>query len=213
MKPTVRNAGIFCVVFATGCAGVTEAPPVLLAQSSPQVVEPSPIEPSHYQEVVTDASGSAVKTKVAAAVIRPANHQSAATTASPSAKPFAKSHSPVAAVVQTGLGRAPASAAQAEPPLDVAALKLRLKDTRAIGVLTKLALKNQVDDLLKQFRSHYEGGEKSSLSRLRQPYDLLVMKVLVLVQDGDPPLAHTISGSREAIWGILADPDKFKLIN
>lgn len=115
--------------------------------------------------------------------------------------------------MQPGPVRVPAPAAQAEPPLDVAALKTRLKDTHAIGVFTKLALKNQVDDLLKQFRSHYEGGQKNSVATLRRPYDLLVMKVLVLVQDGDPPLAHTISGSREAIWGILADPNKFKLIN
>ena len=39
---------------------------------------------------------------------------------------------------------------------------------------------------------------------------MLVLKVLALVQDSDPPLARTISGSREAIWGILADPEKFK---
>ena len=30
-----------------------------------------------------------------------------------------------------------------------------------------------------------------------------------LLQDGDPPLASAISGSREAIWGILCDPQKF----
>jgi len=38
---------------------------------------------------------------------------------------------------------------------------------------------------------------------------MLVLKVLSLVQDKDPSLARTISGSREAIWGILADPEKF----
>jgi hypothetical protein len=39
---------------------------------------------------------------------------------------------------------------------------------------------------------------------------MLVLKVLALVQDSDPSLARTISGSREAIWDILADPEKFK---
>lgn len=96
-----------------------------------------------------------------------------------------------------------------EPPLDIAALKTRLKDTNAIGVFTKLALKNQVDDLLQLFRKHYQSGQKTGVAALRQPYDMLVLKVLALLQDSDPSLARTISGSREAIWGILADPAKF----
>ncbi len=95
------------------------------------------------------------------------------------------------------------------PPLDLAALKQRLRDTNAIGVFTKLALKNQVDDLLGQFRDYYRGQVKITLSQLRQSYDLLVMKVLALLQDSDPALAREIIGSREAIWGLLADPQKF----
>lgn len=103
----------------------------------------------------------------------------------------------------------PAVAGKLEPPLDVSALKERLRDTSAIGVFTKLTLDNQVDDLLKQFQSHHERGQKTSVNSLRQPYDMLVLKVLSVVQDSDPSLARTISGSREAIWDILADPEKF----
>ena len=91
----------------------------------------------------------------------------------------------------------------------MAALKARLRDTDAIGVFTKLALKNQVDDLLEQFRALHQGGQKTGVASLRQPYDMLVLKVLAVVQDGDPSLARTIAGSREAIWEILADPQKF----
>jgi len=98
------------------------------------------------------------------------------------------------------------------PTLDVAGLTARLRDTKAIGVFTKLALKNQVDDLLKMFRVHYQSGQKTGVASLRPPYDMLVLKVLALVQDSDPSLARTISGSREAIWGILADRDKFNSI-
>jgi hypothetical protein len=47
------------------------------------------------------------------------------------------------------------------------------------------------------------------LSELRQRYDVLLLKVLTLLQDGDPPLAATITNSKEAIWTILADPQKF----
>jgi hypothetical protein len=103
---------------------------------------------------------------------------------------------------------APAPATSA-PTLDLAALKQRLRDTRAIGVFTKLALKNQVDDLLDKFRGFYGGQLKTTLPELRQLYELLVQKVLALLQDSDPPLAKEIVASREAIWGLLADPQKF----
>jgi hypothetical protein len=91
-------------------------------------------------------------------------------------------------------------------------LEQRLRETRAIGVFSKLSLKNQVDDLLNAFRALYRGPDKHPTVELRQRYDQLLLKVLTLLQDGDPPLAAAISSSREAIWGILADPDKFAKI-
>jgi hypothetical protein len=101
----------------------------------------------------------------------------------------------------------------AKPPaLDLAGLERRLKDTHAIGLFTKLSLKNQVDDLLGAFRAFHGGQNQPPLAELRQRYDLLLLKVLTLLQDGDPPLASAISASREAIWGLLADRDKFQKI-
>jgi hypothetical protein len=93
--------------------------------------------------------------------------------------------------------------------LDLDALKARLRATKAIGVFTKLALKNKVDDLMKQFRGHYDGNAKPTMAELRQSYDLLMMKVLSLLQDSDRTLASAIVSSREAIWGLLADQKKF----
>jgi hypothetical protein len=131
---------------------------------------------------------------------------------------------PAKAAAQTGLQATRKGAAQepakkeavpepakqkAEPPLDLASLETRLKETKAIGVMTKIALKNQVDDLLNQFRAFYAGKLKMTLAELRRPYDLLVLKVLSLLQDSDPSLAAAIVASREAIWGILSDPVKF----
>jgi hypothetical protein len=98
------------------------------------------------------------------------------------------------------------------PPLDLASLKQRLKDTKAIGVLTKITLKNQVDDLLDQFRAFYQGKLRIGLADLRRSYDLLVLKVLSLLQDSDQALATAIAASREAIWDILSDPAKFATI-
>jgi hypothetical protein len=107
---------------------------------------------------------------------------------------------------------APAPTPSASPTLNLADLEQRLRETRAIGVFSKLSLKNQVDDLLNAFRALYRGPDKHPTAELRQRYDLLLLKVLTLLQDGDPPLAAAISSSREAIWSILADPDKFAKI-
>jgi pyruvate/2-oxoglutarate dehydrogenase complex dihydrolipoamide acyltransferase (E2) component len=103
----------------------------------------------------------------------------------------------------------PASLTTTPPALDLNALKAQLKETSAIGAFTKLTLKNQVDDLLQQFRDYYAGRSKLTMAQLRRSYDLLLMKVLSLLQDDDPKLASAIVSSREAIWGLLADPKKF----
>jgi outer membrane biosynthesis protein TonB len=98
------------------------------------------------------------------------------------------------------------------PTLDLGSLEQRLKDTKAIGVFTKLSLKNQVDDLLGQLRAFHKGAAKTPAAALRQKYDTLIIKVLTLLQDGDPQLASAIASSREALWGILMDPQKFSQI-
>ena len=85
----------------------------------------------------------------------------------------------------------------------------RLRATKAIGVFTKLSLKGKVDDFLEQFSAFYEGKSRITMADLRQSYNLLMMKVLSLLQDDDPPLALAIVSSREAIWGLLANPTTF----
>ncbi len=109
------------------------------------------------------------------------------------------------------VGREPA--APAPPTLDLTSLEQRLRDTRAIGVFTKLSLKNQVDDLLDSFRGFHQGHIPPTLSALRQSYELLLMKVVTLLQNGDPQLAFAVSASRDAIWALLEDPKKFAQIS
>lgn len=98
------------------------------------------------------------------------------------------------------------------PSLDFASLKTRLRATKAIGVFTKLALKNHIDDLLHEFELFHQ-GRGPALSTLRERYDLLLLKVLSLLQNDDALLASDVSASREAIWAILADPAKFSRLN
>src|SRR5882672_4114886 len=99
------------------------------------------------------------------------------------------------------------------PALDLKSLETRLRETKAIGIFTKLSLKNKVDDLLEQFRGFHQGRDQATLAKLRQSYDLLMMKVLSLLQDSDPSLARDIVTSREAIWSLLADPAKFATLS
>jgi hypothetical protein len=105
-----------------------------------------------------------------------------------------------------------AQTAQAAAALDLASLEQRLRDTHAIGVFTKLSLKNQVDDLLAQFKSFHHGQTPPTLAQLRQEFELLIIKVISVLQDGDAALAATVSSSRDALWSVLSDPQKFAQI-
>jgi hypothetical protein len=149
-----------------------------------------------------------------AAVGAAAEAPAASAPAKPAAKPtLAKAPTPVPppATPRKPESAPPEAAKPAgPPPLDLKSLEQQLKETGAIGVLTKLSLKNQVDDLLEQFRDFYAGRLKVNLAELRVPFDMLLMKVLSLLQDKDPVLAGSIHASREALWGILADREKFQ---
>lgn len=124
----------------------------------------------------------------------------------PATAPSATTPDPKAARENT---RPDAATPGAVPPLDLTSLEKQLKDTKAIGVFTKISLKNKVDDLLKQFADYHRGQAKRTIKDLRRSYDLLLMKVLSLVQDEDRALALAIVSSREAIWELLADPKRF----
>ena len=186
-----------------------------MAQTGPVIIDPSAVAPildvaAAPEPLRSETIGIEPATGAPAPLTPPAKNRSAAKAAPPSADAPAKVSAASAAVAQPRQKEDPPPVARTpEPPLDVVALKARLRDTNAIGVLTKLVLKNQMDDLLKQFRALHRSGQKTDVASLRQPYDVLVFKVLSLLQGGDPSLARTISRSREAIWGILADPEKF----
>lgn len=148
------------------------------------------------------------------AVVPPQAPAAATDTARPAVGPAAsKAPAPVAQVAAPRKrADAPTLSARpaAAPALDLKSLEQQLKDTQAIGLLTKLSLKNQVDDLLAQFRSVYDGPRSVGVAQLRTPFDMLLMKVLALVQDKDPALARSIHASREALWDVLADREKFR---
>jgi hypothetical protein len=102
--------------------------------------------------------------------------------------------------------QAPVVSPPAAAPLDFASLGTRLRQTKAIGMLTKLSLKNQVDDLLGKFRAYHKRQGTATLPELRRSYDMLLLKVLSLLQDSDPSLARGTSSSHAprsgAFWPI-----------
>lgn len=102
----------------------------------------------------------------------------------------------------------PAPSPPAAPGLDLEGLERRLKETSALGVLTKLSLKNEIDDLLEDVgRFHHK--QKGDLPSLRERFDLLLLKVTSLLQDDEPELAREIADAREGLWRLLADPAEF----
>jgi hypothetical protein len=195
-----HGGALLVVALMVACGAIKPAPPVAAPQSgAPQA---------------DAATGAPVAPPPAAMESAPA----AAVTARPPAPPATKTPAPVAGAPVPGAQPAKkatgsvGTAKPTPPTLDLQSLETELKQTKAIGVMTKIALKNQVDDLLNQFRAFYAGKLKTTLAELRRPYDLLVLKVLSLLQDSDPSLAAAIVASREAIWGILSDPAKFATI-
>ena len=200
----------FAILLAlTGCARapVEERPNPVQAKPTPTPAPAKPEEAVAAKTAATPpAAGEAVPVAPAAPAAEAAAKAPEASTAP--AKPAAKAP-PQPAPKKEVVATVPAKPAP-PPPLDLDSLERRLKDTEAIGIMTKLTLKNQVSDLLGQFEGLYGGTIKTTLAELRQPYDLLILKVLSLLQDRDPPLAHDILASREAIWGILSDRDRFQ---
>jgi hypothetical protein len=188
-----RIASLVLIVLAAGCAGIERTPP----REPPQAVAPQ-------QETIA--------AKAAAPTVPPSARPSAAKIEPPSAKAPASTPATPAPAPQPAKKEAPAPVAKkpdAPPPLDLASLETRLKETKAIGVMTKIALKNQIDDLLSQIRAFHQGRLNPTLAELRKSFDLVVLKALSLLQDSDSSLASAIVTSREAIWGVLADPIKF----
>jgi hypothetical protein len=93
--------------------------------------------------------------------------------------------------------------------LDFASLMTRLRKTKAINLRTKLAFRNESDDLLEQFRAYHARRDAATLAELRRSYDSLFHKVYSLLQDADPPLALEIDRSHGVIWEILKNPTTF----
>ena len=201
------------------------SPPATTAPAKPSPPPPSTVTNKPEEEGSPEKpappskpSASAPAAEPAAPATPPAKPAPPTATAKPAPTkpatpaPTAKPATPPAQAAAKPTTTAP-RATSPNPTLDLTALKEQLKSTKAIGLMTKLTLKNQVDDLLDGFRDLYAGKGKSTMPQLRQSYDMLMLKVLSLLQDKDQKLASDIVASREVIWGLLADPKKFAALD
>jgi len=202
---------ILLTVLSTGCMHETkpqtQPPPVA---ATPETAKPPQTAKATPATAKPPSPTSKAPTTTSKA--KPAPATTAKTAPPPATKPQpATPPKQVAAAAPPKQATAPAPPKQAAaaPTLDLDGLEARLKQTKAIGLMTKLSLKNKVDDLLDQFRQHHAGRPMPTVSELRRSYDLLMMKVLSLLQDHDQQLASDILSSRERIWGMLADPKSF----
>jgi hypothetical protein len=185
----------------------SQAPTKTQATKTQAPTKPQSPAPAN-QRAASAAKPSVSKSPVSSVPAAKAPATKAPATQAPvAAAPVAKSPAPAPPAAK----QVPAPAAAAT--LDLTGLEQQLKSTKAIGVFSKIALKNQVDDLMKQFRDHYKGKEPPTMMQLRSSYDLLIMKVLSMVQDHDQKLAAAIVSSRSAIWDLLADPKKFATLD
>jgi hypothetical protein len=170
----------------------------------PQATTAKPAAPVSPEKPAAPATPAKPAPSTATAKPAPTKPATPAPTTKPATPPAQTAAKPTAP---------PPRATSPNPTLDLTALKEQLKSTKAIGLMTKLTLKNQVDDLLDGFRDLYAGKGKNSMPQLRQSYDMLMMKVLSLLQDKDQKLASDIVASREVIWALLADPKKFAALD
>ena len=189
------SAVIMLTVLSTGCMHETkpqtQPPPVAATPETAKAPQTAKATPATAKPPSPTSKAPATTTKAKPA---PATPQKQVASAPPPKQATAP---------------APPKQAAAAPTLDLDGLEARLKQTKAIGLMTKLSLRNKVDDLLAQFRQHHAGKPMPTVAELRRSYDLLMMKVLSLLQDHDQQLASDIVSSRERIWGLLADPKSF----
>jgi len=93
--------------------------------------------------------------------------------------------------------------------LDVATLRVRLKDTPAIGLIAKLRLKSEIEDLVSDLAAYHAGHPTRTLDELHTRYRNLVVRVVGQLEHGDGALAHDLTESTDQLWEALADPGQF----
>jgi hypothetical protein len=103
----------------------------------------------------------------------------------------------------------PAGAGANDGMLDVPTLRVRLKDTPAIGLIAKVRLKSDIEGLMGELAAFHAGRTVQSLDALHERYRALIVRVVGMLEQGDAALAHDLDASTDRLWTTLADPGQF----
>jgi len=72
--------------------------------------------------------------------------------------------------------------------VDFEILEKEIRNTKAIGGLSKLKLSGDINKMVADLKTYHAGDSSLTLEQHREQYDLLYMKVVSQVQDKDPEL-------------------------
>lgn len=89
-------------------------------------------------------------------------------------------------------------------------LRSSLRETDAIGFMTKLSLKHQLDSLLDSFGDYHKRQGDQTLPALHQQFAELLDSTLSELRGKDTQLYWKLRNAQEQLWQILSDPGTFK---
>ena len=93
-----------------------------------------------------------------------------------------------------------------EQVFDIDVLIERVKETNAIGFITKLSLKNQLDDLLEHAEDVNENPTAEDVEQIEAEFDGLLLKTVTLLNNGeDFTLAEDIFQARDQLWESIME--------
>jgi hypothetical protein len=92
--------------------------------------------------------------------------------------------------------------------LSLLALGERIRETPALTMSRKNALRTEIDGLMARFRRAHARGGGAEVAALRAPYNRLMAKMRSMLEQ-DPKLAADVTASREPIWEVLASRSQF----
>jgi len=97
-----------------------------------------------------------------------------------------------------------------EEIIDLQMLIAGLRDTTAIGKLTKLRLRSDINIILRRLERLHDSNSRFTLDQLEEQYHLLLMRIATLIHDDDLLLHQQLCNAWARIWFDLKNPDSFR---
>ena len=97
-----------------------------------------------------------------------------------------------------------------EEIVDLRMLTAALRDTKAVGTMTKIRLRNDINRVLGRLERWHGNKGRFTLDQLEEQYHLLLMKIAILIHDDDLILHQQLCNAWAGIWFDLKDPDRFR---